>query len=211
MPFVPVDKTAMVEVRMDLKGQSIENTLYFKRADAVSLSNLAALANDVFLWWTGGYDTLVSPNCRLKEIVCTDLTSAIGPSFTLDGGDNTGSLSGFELPNNAAICVSFRTGNRGRSFRGRNYVSGLTDAVMADTNVITSGYSTNLRTVYAQLLPEDFDLAWTWVVVSRYSGVNPTTKKPIPRTTGLATPVLSVTLTDPYIDSQRGRLPTRGN
>jgi len=47
------------------------------------------------------------------------------------------------------------------------------------------------------------------VVVSRFSGVD-ADGHPIPRTTGVSTLVASVAIVDPVIDSQRRRLPGRG-
>jgi hypothetical protein len=48
------------------------------------------------------------------------------------------------------------------------------------------------------------------VIASRFSGVDPDTGKPIPRTAGVTTNVITVVAADLVIDSQRRRLPGRG-
>jgi hypothetical protein len=50
----------------------------------------------------------------------------------------------------------------------------------------------------------------TWVVISRFSGVDPITHRPIPRSEGITTPIDNAAFTDNKSDSQRRRLPGRG-
>jgi hypothetical protein len=108
------------------------------------------------------------------------------------------------------MSVSFRTESRGRSFRGRNYIVGLTEDQVTG-NDFASGITGLFQAVYELLLDFGQDIAWAWVVASRFSGVDPVTHDPIPRTTGIATVVTAVTVVDNFVDSQRRRLTTRGN
>jgi len=112
------------------------------------------------------------------------------------------------LPNNVAVTVSFRTGLSGRFARGRNYVSGLSeDAVVLNT--VDSAVLADIQAGYEALQDVASDNTSTWVVVSRFSGVDGD-GVPIPRVEGVTTPITAVIIVDSIIDSQRRRLPGRG-
>jgi hypothetical protein len=65
-------------------------------------------------------------------------------------------------------------------------------------------------TAYEQLLTVGSIISAEWVIVSRFSGVD-ADKKPIPRAAAVITPITAVTVVDNIVDSQRRRLPGRGN
>jgi hypothetical protein len=177
---------------------------------AINLTILNTLATDILAWWQDAYAGLASDNVRLREIVATDMGSPTGPQVSIAAPIGTvGDQSGPQLPNNNTLTVSFRTANRGRSFRGRNYVVGLVRDNVLDNNVVI-GYANQVQTVYEQLLPTGTILTdGTWVIASRFSGVDGD-GKPIPRAVGVTTPVTSVVIVDGIVDSQRRRLPGRG-
>jgi len=211
MPFVPVSNTAMVEIRFLLDDQHIENTLYFERADAVTSENLTSLNNAVLAWWIDNMSTLQPTALQLSEIVCTDLTSDSGPQVTLAPPvAQFGSVDSPVLPNNVSLAISFRTGLRGRSFRGRNYIPALWEGGVIGNTVGTTIVDA-FATAYTELITDTgvADAGYTWAVVSRFSGVDGD-GKPIPRETGLSTPVASVVIVDATVDSMRRRLPGRG-
>lgn len=210
MPFVPVPETAEAEIRMLLDGQKIENTLYFQRDGGWSPSSFVALANALLLWWTTDYSVFVSSSVTLSEVYLTDLSSSTGIVLSAPAPTPhpAGARSAASLPNNVTICVSFRTGTRGRSFRGRNYISGLSeDAVVLNT--VDSAVQADIIAAYDLLQPLAGDVDASWVVASRFSGVD-VDGHPIPRTTGIATIISTVIIVDSIIDSQRRRLPGRG-
>lgn len=210
MPFIPVAKTVEAEIRMTLDGQRVENTLYFEYPGTVTPSDLTVLGSALDAWWQASYSTQASLAVELREIYLTDLTSATGPSHThVPAVTALGDLNEEPLPNNVSICVSFRTDLRGRSFRGRNYFVGLVgDQVVGNT--LEPAVVTAIRGIYLDLLTLATDNDIAWVVVSRFSGVGGTPPRPIPRVAGVTTPITSVVLVDPVIDSQRRRLPSRG-
>jgi len=211
MPFVPVANTVEVELRFLLDGQHIENTLYFEIGIAPDPSNMTTLLNNVESWWIDNVAPLCSASLSLVELVATDLTTATGPQVTVApvGGD-PGGLGQPALPNNVTLSVSFRTANRGRSFRGRNYFPVLSEGQVTD-NTVTAGVVTAIQDAYAAILTDvNGGLPpVTWVVVSRFSGID-SNGDPIPRVAGISTPVTTVVIVDPIIDSQRRRLPGRG-
>lgn len=211
MPFVPVPNTFEAEIRMLCAGQRIENTLYFRpqvEGDDPSLSNLGA---SLLIWWNTFYAVCIPTEVTLREIHITNLTTATSPIHTqpAPAPAPTGDRITPVLPNNATLAVSFRTGARGRSFRGRNYLAALAEGDVVESTV-SAALQVDVLAAYNALLAPAISDNFQWVVVSRYSGVD-AEGDPIPRTTGIATDVLSVVIVDPIVDSQRRRLPGRGN
>lgn len=211
MPFIPVANTVEVELRMTLDDQKIENTLYFESANAPVFADMALLASNIVIWWDTSIAPLLPVDVVLREVVVTDLTSATGPQYSsaLDGS-NAGTLGQPALPNNVTLAVSFRTALRGRSFRGRNYVPALTEGQVVNNTVNSSvllDYTNAYNAIITEVAPSDGP--WTWVIVSRYSGVD-SEGKPIPRVAGVTTPVQAAVIVDATIDSMRRRLPGRG-
>jgi len=211
MPFVPVPTCALVEIRMECMGQQIENTLWFELGDPPTVSALTDLCNTIRDWWRTDCKQLITESLVVREYVATSMDTATGPQHTLPGDVlDVGAASPNPMPLGTTMTVSFRTAMRGRSFRGRNYVVGLTEDQVAG-NSILSGVATDWREAYEGLLAPVLLIGWRWVVVSRFSGIDPTTKKPIPRLEGIHTPVTGVVIVDEFVDSQRRRLTTRGN
>jgi len=210
MPFVPVENTALIEVRMLLDNQKVENTLYCLNDGGWDATSLAELATEVKDWWNDSYSQLCTTDVTLREVVCTDLTTETGAQATVSGAGGVGAVGGGSFPSNVTLAVSFRTGLRGRSFRGRNYIVGVGGTEQLGINTLDADYVANVATQYNNLFTEVFTGDFVWVVVSRYSGVDPDTGKPIPRVSGVTTPVTTVLVTDNTIDSQRRRLPGRG-
>jgi len=204
MAFVPVPNTALFEIRYTLFDQLIENTLWFEEALPWTTGTLADQCEFLHDWVVAELFPSMSSDITLREVFGTSMESATAPtgSFvpaTPPAGDvPTGSEAG-----NVALGVTFRTGQRGRSFRGRNYIPGIPTSSRTG-NQIAAAFATNMVNAY-QMLADSFGaMLGTFVVVSRYSGG-------APRVTGVTTPVLVVATHDLNIDSQRRRLTGRGS
>jgi hypothetical protein len=211
MPYVPVPSTVMAELRMTLDGQKIENTLYFLSASGPSLANMEVLGSDLEGWWTTNCAPLLPVDVLLRELVITDLTTNTGPQYTdAPEGGIPGVIGQPALPNNVSLAISFRTALRGRSFRGRNYIPALTENQVVN-NTVSAAVAASWVSAYNELIAILATGAreYTWVVVSRFSGVD-ADKKPIPRTIGLKEPVVTALVVDATVDSMRRRLPGRG-
>jgi hypothetical protein len=210
MPFVPSANVALAEYRMELDAQDIEGTLYFLNSTGWDVAKLTDLNNFIAGWWSGSYATQCSADLFLREVATTDLTTATSSSVTLPAAaDTRGDSAQPALPNNVALSVSFRTTQRGRSFRGRNYYAGLTEGQVL-ANTVLAGAVIAIREIFEELLTvADFVSDTQWVVLSRFSGVDGN-GDPIPRAAGLATPINSVVVVDGIVDSMRRRLPGRG-
>lgn len=204
MAFIPALNTALVELICLWEDQVCENTLYFQKSGAFSGTDLVDIGNAVRDWWIARVVLYTNVNVSLQEVKVTDLTTDTSPVVTIVSDlPAFGDVTGDPLPNNCSLTVSFRTAGRGRSSRGRNYVIGLSEASVAG-NTVDSGYLASIRTAYANLETDvSGAVAVQWVVVSRYHNK-------APRTTALVQPVTSAIIVDPFIDSQRRRLPGRG-
>lgn len=204
MPFVPGPDVAQVELVMSLDGQIIENTLYFQSSADLSIELMGDLANALLGWWEDQIAPGVSESLALTQVVVTDLSTQTSPGILVPAvpaitGDGTSPA----LPNNVALVVSFRTAFRGRSSRGRNYVAGLQESQTTQSH-IDAGVADFFADAYAQLIgPGTLVAGLQWGVFSRFTNGNP-------RTTGLFRPITSVTVVDNTLDSQRRRLPGRG-
>jgi hypothetical protein len=195
---------------MLLNGEKAENTLYFVFSAAPTEAELLALGTAIASWWGTHMAPLTPSTTILREVTCSDLSDAEGPQVTfVPATEVLGTMSTSASPNNVSLTVSFRTAMRGRSRRGRNYIAGLGISQIVGNNVV-SGYADAFVTAYLALLPVAEALSCVWSVASRFSGVNPATGKPIPRTTGVTTPIITAVIVDFVVDSQRRRLPGRG-
>lgn len=202
MAYIPVPNTLGVELVFfnATTGQFAENTLYFVKATDWTVGesdDMAALLTD---WWIDNLQALTAATWNLSLIRTTELESASGfaREYPVDQDGGAGSAA---LPGNVTVAISFRTAFRGRSFRGRNYFVGLTEAQVTNDTVVDTTV-TALRTAYEVLADLGITLGAQHAVVSRYA-------LGVPRVTGIATIVLSY-LVNNTIDSQRRRLSTRG-
>jgi len=205
MAFIPVANTAQLDIIYTCDSQRVENTLYARFSTAPDATQIADLAAAVKAAWIDNIMPLLSSTVSLIAVEASDLTSASGPQTIDTGGlPEAGGVTSRAMPSNVALCVSFRTGLRGRSFRGRNYLPGMSsDAVSEGVNEVNAAYQTSIRNAYLAVQLTIEGVGAEWVVVSRYADGSP-------RTAGVATPITNVVFTDNVVDSQRRRLPGRG-
>jgi 3D (Asp-Asp-Asp) domain-containing protein len=211
MPFVPVANGALVEVRMSSMGQQVENTLWFETDATPTEATLTDLADAVGLWWRTNIKPITSSRVSVTEYVATSMDTATSPQVSVPGTVlDVGASTPNVMPLGSTLTVSFRTGLRGRSFRGRNYVIGMTED-QVDGNSVVAGVAELWRAAYEELIAAATDVGWTWIVASRFSGTDPVTGDPTPRAAAVTTPITAVVVVDDFVDSQRRRLSGRGN
>jgi len=203
MAFQPVAATCRVELIQSVAGQTVQNSLYFRQDANFSTSELLAVGGAMIDWWANNLAASLSSSLSLVNVTVTALHAATGPQVVITTGLPISGEQGADVvSNNVALCVSFRTALIGRSFRGRNYVPGLTEG---DTNLslVNSTRAAAIVASYAALI-SDPPPGTVWVVVSRT--VNHVVQSP----TALTNTIVSVQLVDLVVDSQRRRLPGRG-
>lgn len=204
MDYIPAANVAMAELRFDFGGQRCENTLYFEASASLSTTLMTTLAADLVGWWKTQMLPHHTTNMALREVFVTDLTTSTSPTVTYGTGLPANGTNGPEaLPNNCALCISFRTAARGRTGRGRNYIMGINEGQVNQSTVDP--------TLVAQFVAAYNDLIGAggltaglqWCVVSRFVDGDP-------RPAALVRPITAALCVDGVIDSQRRRLPGRG-
>lgn len=203
MAFIPVPNTLEVELVQSMDNQIIENTLYFEFETTPSESDAGGLATALIAWWDDQFSTELSADLLLLRVVVTDLSADDSFSLTFNATPTpAGKVSDGSVPNNCAICISFRTAGRGRSARGRNYVAGLPNGFVAANRVVAT-VTDSLVAAYNALVSLAGGAGAVWVVVSRFTNH-------LPRVSGATFPITTAVLVDNVLDSQRRRLPGRG-
>lgn len=204
--LIPVPNTVRVAFRQtwsNLEAYNIYNVLCPAPASA---ADLTAIATVFKAWWDNNLRAQTTNSVVFNGMELTALDAPGSPVLTYVNTTNTnGSAAIGNHPPQVAVCISFKTGLSGRSYRGRVYHAfpsagwGNTGGVIAGaTVVVIQGVYDNLRT---RLIAAGYNLA----VASLYSGIDADGKK-IPRTTGFATPVQIVAVGN-RLDTQRRRLP----
>lgn len=195
--YIPVVDTAHLQIEGRQDGQMTLNNLYFFASGGVDVTGLSGLAINLAAWVNDELAPLLSQDWSALRVRATDLTTQNGPSVEFFA-TATGGEASEAAPNNVAACVSFRTAQRGRSARGRNFVAGVPNNKIT-LNTLDSTWRTDLITAYATLAGAgSFFLGYELCVVSRYSGG-------LPRAAGLAIPVTSVTMVGNSVRSMRSR------
>lgn len=203
MPFIPVPNTAQLELVYLWQGQRCQNVLHYVKASPWDITQLTELCEAAVVEWGAGLDIWASETLSLIEVVATDLSSQTGPVVNYaEGLPIPGSVESESLPNNCSMVITKRTQKRGRSYRGRIYVCGLTEGAVNGNQVNQANVTGLLAGWTAMLSLAITDDEANMCVVSRYQEGQPLSQ-------GIATLVTNLT-TDGVIDSQRRRLPGRG-
>lgn len=203
MPFVPNSACAMVELVQSMHSQVIENTLYFDLGVVPGVIELTDIATIVRDWWLGHIRDKISSAVSLTSVRATSLQSETAPGVEITASLPAAGLitASPSLPANVTGCITFVTALRGRSFRGRNYIPGLTEAMVTNStidNLTVADFVSGYEELLIDLSTEPYD----WVVYSRFTAN-------APRAIGVMTDVVSCKM-DQTVDSQRRRLPGRG-
>lgn len=194
----------MAELRYTYGSAKMENVLYFQGSAGVTPALATTLGNSLISWWNTNFKPGASNQFSLVEVHITDLSTQTSFTVTVTTGlPSVGSSTVEGLPFNVAFCISFRTANRGRSGRGRNYVAGLTEADTQFSTIISTRRAAWV-TAYGLLMGAGtFVAGLQWCVVSRFT-------QGLPRQNALVQPITAVLAVDDTTDSQRRRLPGRG-
>lgn len=204
MPFIPATNVMQAELVYNWDGQIVENVLHYQRAGGVTAGAMNDLGTALVTWFNGSIKSVVAATCQLTEVRIMDLTSEFAPGVTWTSGlPILGTAGGASLPNNVSLALTKRTLFRGRAYRGRIYQVGLTETSVT-ANLVLSLATTILLPAWISILSITCGgVVCPMVVVSKFEGN-------LPRGSALVTPVVNIT-TDSVVDSQRRRLPKRGN
>lgn len=199
MAFIPAENVMLITLSGTLYGGKIQNTLYFKKSNGSSFSqaDFDLLADTVELWYFNNLVNSVSNQAGFNVITGYDLTSDSSPVYS-QLATLVGNVPSSAAPASVAFSISFKTGNRGRSGRGRNYVPGVPESVITG-NSVSSAYYNAVRDGYEALIALVAAQGFVWGVLSRYTNG-------APRVQGLFQPITNVTFANSQVDSQRKRV-----
>jgi hypothetical protein len=204
MAFIPVANTAAITMEGTVDRQMTINDIYFEvSGGGVTGVNLEALTFAVANWWSGNIAPLLSRDFQCVRVRGRDLTTV--NSFVAEAGAlAVGGVDEEAAPNNVAACIKIKTAVSGRSFRGRNYIPGIPNSMVA-LNTLDPAFINAAQSAY-NLLPGagTFLAGWEMVVVSRFTGGSPGVPSH-PRVAGIATPVTGCSFSSPYVRSMRSR------
>lgn len=217
MPFIPTPP-GVVRVRTIWSFTGLataENVSYFDIGTGVAptSADLGGVATAFETAWgiptkTGKPLEHLATDIAITELQLEDASSATGPYLHVSESASGGQVGGTSVPPGVAGVVTLYTAQRGRSHRGRIFFPGLPEDRVGPSGDITSTAYSDMTTAFDNWLsalvnPSPFT-AGGIVVASFHSGVDPVTKKPIPRTLAVITPINSVLLRG-HVHSQRRR------
>jgi hypothetical protein len=201
MAFIPVPNTVALTMVHEFLAQRLTNTLYLAYDRPITPFDLGDLVNDVIPLWSQQIMPRLSNQTRLVTISAKDLTAQNGLSFEYSGAPLpvAGGAAGPPLPSSVSIVLSLRTGRAGRSYRGRLYFGGFSEA-QSDGNFFFNDLPTQLQNALSNVIAGLNNSTRTVVVVSRFF-------QNAARTVGLTTPVTAVVARTKRAATQRRRLP----
>lgn len=182
-PFIPFANCAEILIEGTLASQAADLTLACRKGSPFAGTDLQDIADLVAGWVVNTLLDFISDDYSANSVKVTDLTTQFSPvAFSTAGLPANGAVTGIPVPNNVAAVVSFATNNRGRSFRGRNYIPGAPSAELQTTSEFQSTYAASLAGAYQDLADGLGVAGFDHVILSRQeNGVR--------RTTGVATRV----------------------
>lgn len=201
MAFQPCPGIAEVAIRATYFSRPIATVLHFAQAGTITLSLLEDLADDVAGRWGSYMLPQLSESYVMTSVVATDLTvqgSWQYPSLVNVGepGLQTATPG---VPGNVNLCLTLRTAQIGRSFRGRVYIPGAIEGNVVG-NYFNSTWCDNVNTALVNVGAAGSSAGWSWVVLSRqFNGVV--------RTNGIGTVIVASEARDTRVDTLRLRLP----
>lgn len=203
MAFVPSPGVFQVELVYSYQGSKMEQVLHFAGLQTDDPAKLEAMANNAFTMWSTTFRLRQVSQLNLIAIKATHLAAQNSPAVEVPfSEDNAGAEAYPPMPGNVALCITMRTMLRGRSYRGRTYLPGITGNSFSGSN-ITGAVIADVITWFDSW--EFLDVEgepYANVVLSRYHDH-------VARVAGVATPVTGWSA-NPVVASQRRRLPGRG-
>lgn len=203
MAFIPAPNAIRICLQMEWTGQTVEICIGVLKNAAVVTADLTTVTTAMEAWRIALHRDLTSQDLTYKQWYALSLTTSTSPSLITPITANiTGNDTAGTVPNNVALVTTFQTDLRGRSYRGRTYMPGISRSNVSTPTEISAGYALQASTAYAGInaaLPAGY----THVVLSYQNNG-------VARTNAARTPVVAYR-TEVRLDSQRRRLEGRGS
>lgn len=203
LPFIPFSNCAEIVMQGQQAGQAAYLTVGVHKGSAFGGTDLSDIADISATFLVSGLGPLLHASLSWLAVKVTDLTTQFSPTFT--GGSGlpfTCTGSGAECPVNVAVIASFSTVNRGRSFRGRNYVPAPLATELTNATTFDATYVANIGVAYHDYFDALLLAGFTPSILSRQ-------ENSVRRTTGVFTAIAAINMKT-IIGTQRRRVAGHG-
>jgi hypothetical protein len=200
MPFIPFPAgiaEAIINFTVDTIPCVVTQGYNLGTGLVPTLVQMDALAAAIVGWLDVSVAPRLCTNVEFDSVVINNLDTMAGLTTTTSMG-TSGAAVGDPSPNQVSMVITINTGLRGRSFRGRNYWSGLPIAAQLDQKTWTAPTAAAWDLAYGALVTDIVAAGWEMEVLSRFAAG-------APRTTGVATDVTGFQARQPMA-TQRRRL-----
>jgi hypothetical protein len=179
--------------------KEVTNTFYAKFSGAYTQSDITALAESVDAWVASDLLPVVGSSWSYDHTTVRGLTSEADFEATSGVFAGAGALTGVAMPNNVALAIKRGTGMTGRSRRGRVYVAGWMDSMLASDNRAGDAVAGAIAAALNGLSAVVADVDWTEVLISRVvDGV--------PLEVAVAYTIVEYVVVDLVLDTMRRRI-----
>lgn len=152
MAFIPWPNSVKVILEFVIAGIPVTVTIATTKPGALVAGDVAAVTDAVKDWAIATLMPDLSDKIQLTRATGYDMTSSTGQVVVDQTGlPVSGALGGSITDIGSAFDISFRTPNRGRSGRGRNYVPGLAVSQRSDAALWLAGTGTDIGADYVAL------------------------------------------------------------
>lgn len=204
-PLPPIANVVRIVPKFTYNGQNCYNVMHYLVPSGFTSTDMIQWASQWITAWKsnvrGGSPTSLAINAvEVADLSPTPKATILEPG----GSSNIGTAASPAMPTSVTPCVSLRTDIRGRSFRGRVYHVGMTEAQIIQDS-IDAGFIATLESFYNTLrvLTASTSGNVANLVILSYYHLGALRGSPV------ATQVTSVQC-DPFVDNQRRRLAGRG-
>lgn len=160
-----------VQVRLlwTFAGRGGVNVLHAQAAAGVVVNQALAdtLGSAIKSAFTTNLAPRMSQNSALVRVGVRDIRVANAAEFLDTGGLVAGTNVGEPLPPQTALCVTLRTAQAGKSFRGRTYLGGFTEADNDVNGISSTAVSTAAIAFLNAVKTAMTSSQLTWAVASR--------------------------------------------
>jgi len=180
------------------EGIPVVNIFHIKAPGAVTFTDLENIETVFQEWVDSDWLPMLHNTYVLNDFTVLDISEEDGIKVThpyVSG--NAGGVGGDPTPANAALVVSWRTAQTGRSYRGRTYVGAIGNNFMVDPHNVDSTFASGVADNMAALKDAIETAGYTLSVLSRVLNK-------VVRVVGVLTEIVSI-IVDTKVDSQRRR------
>lgn len=198
--FIFSQFTVRFRVFYDNQGQPAENHFHVHRSGVNwPAGEMDTWCVKILTHWTTYLRPYTTSDVGITKVEAVNLTTAFSEKLIHTTGLPIYGTSGYSSqPQNVTMCVSWHTGGRGKSFNGRTYHVGLPQNVAFQGELHNSD-RIDLEAAWGALIPALNDGLHQFIVLSYV-------QNGIHLSEAARYPITNCTI-DPYLDSQKRRLP----